>query len=280
MDIEARERRELQKKQLLVGSLLGASLALACLFAYWMGVFSFGPMRELRVRYNFAGGIDRGSPVRLAGIRVGRVSDMHFTGEPDGQIELVLSIDRPAFGSITQDSRFYINLAGLIGERYVEVVPGSESPAKPGAVLRGEDPPRVDQLLSQGYGIFGDLRGFFDENKGDLQQMLQSLSELTKNLNTLVANATPEQRRQLNTILRNFSDLSIDLKQATSTINRGLGHIEANGGERSWKSVAELLNKVNRLDVNDFRRLMLEDGVKVNFSSKKIEERLAEEAKQ
>jgi phospholipid/cholesterol/gamma-HCH transport system substrate-binding protein len=280
MDIEAQERRELQKKQLLVGTLLSGSLLLACLFAYWMGVFSFGPSRDVVVTYNFAGGIERGSPVRLAGIRVGRVSDVRFTGEPDGQLELVLSVDKQAFRSMTDDTRFFINLAGLIGERYVEVVPGKGSPLKGGARLRGEDPPRVDQLLSQGYGIFGDLRGFFDENKGDLKQMLQSLSELTKNLNTLVANASPEQRRQLTNILRNFSDLSLDLKQATAAINKGLGHIEANGAERAYKDLNELLRKVNRLDVNDFRRLMLEDGIKVNFSSKKIEEKLATEAKQ
>src|SRR5690606_39229471 len=100
-------------------------------------------------------------------------------------LRLKIEVNRAAFRQITTDAKFYINLAGLIGERYVEVVPGAGSPVDGGHVFRGIDPPRVDQLLSQGYGIFGDLRAFFSENKSDLKEIFQTVNELSQNLSKI-----------------------------------------------------------------------------------------------
>jgi len=171
---------------------------------------------------------------------------------------------------VTVDSQLFVNLAGLIGERYVEVVPGAGAPVEPGVTLRGVDPPRVDQLLSQGYGIFGDLRGFFNENKGDLKEIFTSLNDLAKNLNKVLSTMSPEQRRELTTLLRNFSQMSGDLRQAVATLNEGVQGMKNSGASDSWAQFQALLRKGNAIHINDLRRLMLEDGVKVNFSTKKI----------
>lgn len=269
MDIEAIERSEIRKKQIVVGALFVASLLVAMVFAYWMGAFGVGPSKHLIIKYNFAGGIDRGSPVRLAGIKVGRVSDISFGGG-ETKLKVRIEITNEAFREITDDSKFYINLAGLIGERYVEVVPGTGAAVAPGQDLRGVDPPRVDQLLSQGYGFAADLREFWNSNKGDLKEIFTTINDLTRNLNRLLSSATPEQRKHLSALIANFADMSADLKSSVAMINGGLLYVRDHGGPDTYNHFSNLLGKGDRIKLNDIRRLMLEDGVKVNLGGTKI----------
>lgn len=271
MDIEALERREIRKKQLLVGLLFSGALGLSLLFAYWMGAWGLGATRTLYVRYNFAGGIDRGSPVRLAGIKIGRVTSIDFDHADHSVLKLSLEINRDALRQVTNDSQFYINLAGLIGERYVEIVPGQGTPVEPQHSFQGIDPPRIDQLISQGYGIFGDLRSFFNENRSDLKEMFLTLNDLSKNLNKLMSSASPSQRKQVSVLLENFAAMSSDLRATVSTLRNGVSYIEKNGAAQSWDHVRNLVQRADSVSMQDLRKLMLEDGVKINFSSKKVE---------
>lgn len=269
MNLEELEKKDLQRKQLLLGALFLAALALAFVFAYWMGALRFGGSNRLYIEYNFAGGIDRGSPIRLGGIKVGRITGLQFEGIP-AKVVLEAQIDTIAFPQITEDSKFYVNLAGLIGERYIEIVPGQGKPAKGGTRIVGVDPPRVDQLFSQSYGIFGDLRDFFSDNKSDIKEILQSLNSLSANLNTLIGSATPKERQQLRTLVENFSAMSTDLRYTVSKLRSGVDHASNNGGSDLWNHLSRIARKVDGIERNDIRRILLEDGVKVNFSTKKV----------
>ncbi len=279
MDIEAAERLEMKKKTRLVAGLFLMAIVLAMVFAYWMGAFGFGASKSLYVYYDFAGGIERGSTVRLAGIKVGRVSEIKFVGSEasnsqdqlPSQLKLKIDVSNDAFKQITEDTKFYVNLAGLIGERYIEVVPGQGQSIKKNQTFRGVDPPRVDQLLSQGYGIFGDLRSFFNENKGDLKDMLNTLNDLSKNLGKIMGGITPDQKKDLSVLLKNFSETSSDLKQLVSRLNSGADYIASKSGAQTWDRLTNLVERGSQTSIQDIRRLMLEDGMKVNFSSKKVD---------
>jgi ABC-type transporter Mla subunit MlaD len=278
MDFDQKERQVMRKIQMRVVGLLVAAGGLAILFAYWTGAFSFGYSNTLSLRYRFAGGVDQGSPVRLGGIRVGRVTAVRFVDDPEANVELKVKLSTDAFRQITQDSKFFINLAGLIGERYVEVVPGSGARVEGGATLRGIDPPRIDQLISQGYGLFEDFRDFFNENKSDLKDMLAMLNSLSANMNLLIGGQNG-QGQKLSGGARELRELSSQLLLLVSRVNKGLNYVEDNGVGATWTDMRQLLHKGNRIEVNDLRRLMLEDGVKVNFSSKRVEKSIEESVK-
>ncbi len=269
MDIEKREKALLRKTQYKVLALFASAAGLALLFAYWLGAFGLGQTHSLQLRYRFAGGIDKGSPVRLGGIRVGRVSGVKFVDDPEANIQVNIQVSPDAFRQITSDSKFYINLAGLIGERYVEVVRGDASPVEGGMVLRGIDPPRIDQLISQGYGFFEDLRGFFNENKSELGELLTALNSLSKNVNSVIGG---KGGKTLLSGAKGLDNLSRELLVLTQSMNKSFGYLEDNNIGATFKDLQSLLRKGNRIDVNDIRRLMLQDGVKVNFSSKEIPE--------
>ena len=70
------------KPQTKVGILFVAAILMVVAFALALGSFQpFASSRELKVAYNFAGGIDVGSPVRVMGIKVGKVKSIAF--DPD-----------------------------------------------------------------------------------------------------------------------------------------------------------------------------------------------------
>lgn len=269
VNLEELEKKELRRKQMLLGALFLSAITLAFVFAYWMGALRFGGTTKLYIEYSFAGGIDRGSPIRLGGIKVGRITSLNFEGNPS-KVVLEAQIENRAFKQITEDSKFFVNLAGLIGERYIEIVPGEGKPAEAEARIHGIDPPRVDQLFSQSYGIFGDLRDFFSENKNDIKEILGSLNSLSSNLNTLVGSATPKERQQIRLLIENFSAMSSDLRYTVSKFRSGIDHISENGGNETWNHLSKIAKKVDSIDKSDIRRLMLEDGMKVNFSTKKV----------
>ena len=121
------------KPQTKVGILFLLSLVLLVGFAFALGSINlFSSTNELKVAYNFAGGIEVGSPVRVMGIKVGKVRSIKF--EPDfkmpgtsEEVKLIVTItvSKEAWPTVRSDSRFFINLAGVIGEKFLEISPGS-----------------------------------------------------------------------------------------------------------------------------------------------------------
>lgn len=177
-----------------------------------------GNAATLHVRYNFAGGVQTGTPVRVAGIQVGKVRKITFLGgDPsvEEHVDLTVDISKKALESVRQDSNFYVNMAGIIGERYIEVSTGSKSSPqlKDGDVVRGVDPPRLDQLISQGYAVAGEALDFIKRNKPKAQKIIdtitmfmesmggddpENLSRMFKALTTLI----PALDRELPPVLR------------------------------------------------------------------------------
>ena len=174
-----------------VGFFVGATLLVALAFSYAIGFEN--PFRKtvyLYVTYNFAGGIEVGSPVRVSGIKVGKVEKIEFfvpqnpetaaikepgsaeetgTEKAVAPVKLKISVRSDAAPAVRTDSRFYINLAGIIGERYIEITPGkmSSSILKTGDQVAGIDPPRIDQIFSQSFELAGKISEIIEENKGD-----------------------------------------------------------------------------------------------------------------
>src|SRR4051812_41718777 len=112
-----------------VGGLILTTIVLALMFSWIVGVQNpFNPTLNFYVTYNFAGGIEVGSPVRVSGIKVGKVEKIDFFSpvdaksislkEPgsaaneDGKVitplKVKISIRKDAAVGVRQDSRYYI----------------------------------------------------------------------------------------------------------------------------------------------------------------------------
>jgi len=264
------------------GLILGTGL-LAILFAWTIGIQNpFNKSVDFYVTYNFAGGIEVGSPVRVSGIKVGKVERIEFfvpadkntiaLKEPgsdlsDGTkaitpLRVKISVRNDAAVGVRHDSRFYINLAGLIGERYVEITPGTLS--KPqilaGDVVAGVDPPRIDQLISQSFDLAGTIRDIVEENKGDISRSIELLYKLSGNLNKTLdwVDKSGAFKTDLSKLIGNLITITSDVRRITDKT----GTPE---GEKTLKLMYDLLWRLEPLDSKNIRTFLQKEGVKVQI---------------
>ncbi len=108
----------------------------------------------LRVRFSFVNGIDVGAPVRVSGVKVGEVRSVRAYRDEANQrmqVELGVRISRDA--QLEEDSVAFINTLGLLGEKYLEIVPGTPGGRvlTAGEILVGKDSVSMDKLVESGY---------------------------------------------------------------------------------------------------------------------------------
>ncbi len=124
------------------------------------GVFQVGRLFDVFAsRYTLvtligsSGGLRTGSPVTLAGQRVGQVDEIEFlpvTQRTDSSnIYVRLSINENVRDQIRGDSRAVLQTQGLLGDRFVDISPGSAShPAlDPGDTIRSLAPLDYESVL-------------------------------------------------------------------------------------------------------------------------------------
>ncbi|MGM9583164.1 MAG: MlaD family protein [Phascolarctobacterium sp.] len=144
---------------------LGGAVVLAGIITF-MGAFSFGKKGyELRINYPQVSGLMPGHVVRYAGVQVGTVKKLNVA--PD-KVEVITEIDDNI--KIPQGAVFTIASDGIIGEKYVHIVP----PAKPG-----------QGFISAGSSLKGTPGGGMDEffaNSGDLMKRLENIAAAFENV--------------------------------------------------------------------------------------------------
>lgn len=256
------------KVETKVGLLFVVAVAMVAAFAYYLGVLNpFSSTNTVQLGYNFAGGIEVGSKVRVMGIEVGKVTAIEFDPSlkmPNGEevkLRVTATISKKAWPAVRQDSRFFINLAGVIGEKYLEVSPGSSAspPLEPGALIRGEDPPRIDQLISQSYGLAGKILDLVQKNEGSITDTLEKMNTLVTNVNkTLVLLEKTTKNEKFNRIVDNVATITGDLTIATEKL-RGP---EA---QRTMDLLHRLVWRLDKLDEAAIRKFLQQEGIKARL---------------
>lgn len=158
-----------------VGALILVAFALVGAFVVVMGGVTFQPTYKVYVAFQNPGGLTSGAPVRISGVKVGRVSDIEFIGagdpqpaDPEALIRAVVKIEKRYAGAIHDDARWFVTAQGVLGEMFLAVEPGTRSRPllKEGAEVRGISPPQLDLLLSEGYELLHrTYRGLTDNEK-------------------------------------------------------------------------------------------------------------------
>jgi phospholipid/cholesterol/gamma-HCH transport system substrate-binding protein len=110
----------------------------------------------LNIYFDSASGLDRNSPVRVAGVRVGNVEKIALE---QGKARITFHL--PSNVILYKDAKAYIKSEGFFGEKYVEVSPGTQGYPKlepNGVVEQGASPVDMEQFLSQVGAIRDDIK--------------------------------------------------------------------------------------------------------------------------
>lgn len=217
---------EERRLELKVGALLAAALLSGAGLLYLLGELRLSGGARVQVDFAHSGAVPEGAPVKLAGVRVGRVTRLSlFPGRraADGSplpVRMELEIDRPVFAELKADTRVGVATQGPLGEPFLELDQGTPAarPLDAGAVLRGVDPARMD-LLSAKLMAFLDGAARLVGDEREVSSLIGAAARLTAKAEAVL----DENRPAVGEAARDFSAAARELKAVAQATSRALG---------------------------------------------------------
>ncbi len=203
-----------------VGILILVSFGILGAFVLVMGGLNFEKTYPVFVDFDNPGGLQSGAPVKIAGVKVGKVQQLEFRG---GQIDpktgrrtlvrVKCAIEARVRDSIHDDADFYVTTQGVLGEQFLAIEPGSNT--KPvlaeNSVLKGIDPPRLDLFLAKGYELLDTTMAGIRNNRELISDIAVNTAGLLKGLNNVVS----DNRDRINRTVANVEELSTEANALT-----------------------------------------------------------------
>ncbi len=157
------------KLELKVGMFVFIAIVLLAVFIFKIGnLKSYGMGYPIKFVFGNVAGVKAGSPVRFSGVDVGEVKEVRILQNKqnnDMQIEVMAWIRKSLM--MPQDSQAYVCTLGLLGEKYIEVIPPAEikSFIKPGGTILGTDPVLAQDWVDEAQKIINDFQELMQKLK-------------------------------------------------------------------------------------------------------------------
>jgi phospholipid/cholesterol/gamma-HCH transport system substrate-binding protein len=203
-----------------VGVLILVSLGILAAFVLIMGGLSFEKTYTLYVDFDNPGGLQTGAPVRVAGVKVGKVSELAFMGgkvDPKTNrrtlVRAKISVEARVKDSIHDDADFYVTTQGVLGEQYLAIDPGSPQKGvlPENSVVKGIDPPRLDLFLAKAYELLDTTMNGIRNNRELISDIATNTAGLLKGLNTTLT----DNRERINRTMANLESLTTEANTLT-----------------------------------------------------------------
>lgn len=228
----------------VVGTLIGG---MALKVAEGPGVL--GGKKEYYFRADSAGGLVQNSAVKMAGIKVGVIDDIILE---DGRAKIVVALDDDT--RLTESSRVELKSDGILGDKHVELIPGkpedavmksgTEIPLANGkgglddvmaevsrvaksmnellatlnaATKQGDETTSIGRIVKNIETITADLRDMTGENKEKINEIVERVRNVTKNIDTYI---NEESLARVDRSLRNIEDITNKLSKGEGTLGR------------------------------------------------------------
>ncbi|MDY0301715.1 MAG: MlaD family protein [Trichlorobacter sp.] len=164
----------------------------------------FIPTSRLTVTMDNVAGLKEGAPVWLAGVDVGVVQKVAFADPKNSNdVRIEMEVEREALKKVGKDSRIIIKTRGLMGEKYVDIMPSSQYHQEPGSNFQGKAVPTIDDVAQKAGIAFDKLNSVID----NMQAGEGTLGKLATDT----------------ALYENALKLSSELKTLAASINNGQG---------------------------------------------------------
>lgn len=186
---------------------------------------------ELGVRFDTVDGLEAKAPVRIAGVKVGQVERIDLE---EGRARLTLKVKSDTL--IPGDSRAELRTEGMLGEKYLAIIPGKDWAHR---LMAGQtigesiSQKSLDELLislgqlATDFGkITGSLADAFgsEEGKANLQAILANMRDLSANMKAIVE----RNDQRVDSIVTHFDSLTTRLDRLTAANATGVTETVAN----------------------------------------------------
>ncbi len=214
------------RNEVAVGAfVIVGSIALSLVIFFISGVYFFRAGYALNVMYEYVSILDRGAPVRMAGVRVGEVSQINLVHDKETQkirVHVKLFIEKGV--EISENYEFKIRGTHILSEPHIEITPvaGDAPLLKGGETIEGISPIPMEALIQQADEIARALNSILSNVKGavedpqtrkSVREILNNLSTLTESLNKVMVGSEEDMKLAIANINSATASLDSVLKQ-------------------------------------------------------------------
>ncbi len=234
--------RSLKWSELKIGIMAVVAIVIAGVLILALGGEGgfFWQRYNLKVKFSNAGGVQRGSPVRLAGVTVGAVTELQFIGS---DVEMLLELHKDHQERVRTSSRATIGSVSLLGEGAVDITASTTGqPIPEGEYIPSDPPPpqladvtaQANKGITELTALIQDVRAgkgtvgklvTDEELYQELRQFTSAAREVTQGLSQgkgtlgqLLNN--PESARQLEASMRNLTAITNKINSGEGTIGQ------------------------------------------------------------
>lgn len=177
-----------------------------------------GDGRSVIAIFDTVAGLEPKSPVRLAGVRVGTVDEIQLT--PEGNARVIMSVHEDV--KIYPGASARVASLGLLGEKYVEILPGNTAaaplPEDQAVVIPGTEVPTIDDVTSQVSAIAHDVKAITESLRAAVggpagQQRLIEIVENVRSVTERVDLLILQNQGNVNATLENVAAITADLRR-------------------------------------------------------------------
>jgi phospholipid/cholesterol/gamma-HCH transport system substrate-binding protein len=194
---------------------------------------------EIKVVFSNVGGIVKDASVLYGGIKVGSVRDISL--DQAGQLKIHVKLDIFQTVRIRNDAKFVINQSGLLGDRYVDIIPQSATAEflKPGDIVEGSTSVDLSEAIHSVVDVLHLAAGTIARVDRAIQridetvlsrQSLEHIDSSLANIDAASSNAVAltlsvrgvvdENRGKVDNTLTKFSDAADNLNQTSRKIDQ------------------------------------------------------------
>ncbi|HSR96639.1 MAG TPA: MlaD family protein [Kofleriaceae bacterium] len=216
-----------------VGLLILVSSAILIGLIVILGNFSLRSGFTLRLDFDYVGSLAAGAPVKLSGIKVGKVEAVELHGgaidpaiDKRVQVRVTAWVEDRVADAIRADAEFFINTAGVLGEQYLEIVPGRDwqrPPLAPGSIVHDahlvHDPPRTDLVVARLYEVLDGVSSVLRDDRDAIKHLLANGASAVAEVNQLLI----DNRAQIGELIGAGTALAREGTATLSKLNTGLG---------------------------------------------------------
>lgn len=213
-------------------------------------------------------GLIKGAPVWIAGVEVGNIQSIKFVNlDSAGQIELKLRVKESVTNMITIDASIRLGTIGMLGDKYVEIIPGTlgrQLIAEDGAIRTDATGDLAaimsegEELISSSRQTMGNLREItagLKEGEGTIGQLLTN-DQLHTELTGLIASMTilidglQKNQERITSAMENMSDNLAEVSAKANSNTGTIGKLLADPGlydnlHSSSSRIDSILSKIN-----------------------------------
>ncbi len=181
------------------GIFIFISLLLLFGLTFVVGRYLSGETTEWKIRFGYVSGLDEKAPVFFAGRKAGKVDKIEILPGEVRPIRVTIRLAREIL--LREDSLANIDMLGLMGEKFIELTPGSEAAAflKEGTEIQGDDPiplyvmmhkmnvltDRFDEMMIMMNPMLAQMSTFMKGHEEEIARTLANVHEITANLRDL-----------------------------------------------------------------------------------------------